>query len=121
MIYILDDDDSMRRSLESLMKSAGYVTATFASVEEFIAMERHHTPACVIADVRMPGGGGVNLPNILRARHWNLPVIIVTAHDTAAMREEARKAGVSSYFRKPVDDQALIDAIEWELSGEHGS
>ena len=115
-IYIVDDDDSVRRSLSRLMKSAGYVPATFATIGELLACEQLHKPACVIADVRMPGGSGLDVPGKLRARGDSLPVIIVTAHDTEEMRLEARLAGVSGYFRKPVDDQALIDAIEWALS-----
>jgi FixJ family two-component response regulator len=116
-IYIVEDDDSMRRALERLMLSAGYATATFASVSEFIATECFLEPACVIADARMPGGSGLDLLEKLRARGSGLPVIIVTAHATPEMRARARQAGVDGYFRKPVDDQALIDAIEWALSG----
>jgi FixJ family two-component response regulator len=120
-IYIVDDDESMRRSLARLMKSAGYATATFRSVGELIATERFAEPACVIADGRMLGGSGLELPRKLRARGSSLPVIILTAHDTEEMRAEARQAGVAGYFRKPVDDQALIDAIEWALTGRHES
>jgi FixJ family two-component response regulator len=120
-IYIVEDDDSMRRALERLMLSAGYATATFASVGEFIATECFLEPACVIADARMPGGSGLDLLEKLRARGSGLPVIIVTAHATPEIRAQARQAGVDGYFRKPVDDQALIDAIEWALSGRHQS
>jgi FixJ family two-component response regulator len=120
-IYIVDDDESMRRALARLMQSAGYATATFASVGELLATERFHEPACVIADGRMPGGSGLDLPKKLRDRGSWLPVIILTAHDTEQMRAQARQAGVAGYFRKPVDDQALIDAIEWALSGRHES
>jgi FixJ family two-component response regulator len=120
-IYIVDDDESMRRALARLMQSAGYATATFASLGELLATEHFHEPACVIADVRMPGGSGLDLPERLRDCGSWLPVIIVTAHDTEQMRAEARRAGVAGYFRKPVDDQALIDAIEWALSGRHES
>jgi FixJ family two-component response regulator len=120
-IYIVDDDESMRRSLARLMRSAGYATATFTSVGELIAAERLEESACVIADGRMLGGSGLDLPGKLRARGSCLPVIIVTAQDTDAIRAEARQAGVAGYFRKPVDDQALIDAIEWALSERHES
>ena len=120
-VYIVDDDESMRRSLARLMRSAGYAAATFTSVAELIATERFDEPACVIADGRMHGGSGLELPKELRSRGRRLPVIIVTAHDTEEMRAEARQAGVAGYFRKPVDDQALIDAIEWALSERHES
>lgn len=106
----------MRRSLAGLMRSAGYATATFCCVEHFIATEHIDDSACAIADVRMPGGSGLDLLRKLRERGSSVPVIIVSAHDSEEMRTEARRAGVSNYFRKPVDDQALFDAIEWALS-----
>ncbi len=67
----------------------------------------------------MSGGSGLDLPKKLHDQGSWLPVIIVTAHDTEEMRAKARQVGVVGYFRKPVDDQALIDAIEWALSGKH--
>ena len=118
-IYIVEDDESTRRSLARLMKSAGYETGTFASVGEFMATESFQEPSCVIADGRMPGGSGMELPQKLRQRGSSLPVIIVTANDSGDTCTEGRLAGVAGYFRKPVDDQALIDAIEWALSGRY--
>ena len=115
-ICIVDDDDSVRRSLSRLLRSAGYDVRAFSTIGELLASEQLHRASCVIADVRMPGGSGLELPDKLRARGVSIPVLIVTAHDTEEMRTEARRAGVSAYFRKPVDDQALIDAIEWAVS-----
>ena len=72
--------------------------------------------SCVIADVQMPGGNGLQLPQHLRQNGLSLPVILLTAQDTAEMRTLAKREGISAFFRKPVDDQALIDAIEWAVN-----
>jgi FixJ family two-component response regulator len=114
-VYIVDDDASVRRSLERLMRSCGYVPACFASADEFLAVPHLVRSACVIADVTMRGTSGMALPQALAARGLRLPVIFVTARDTEEMRAEARRTGASAYLRKPVDDQALVDSIEWAL------
>ena len=118
-IYVIDDDASVRRSLSRLLRSAGYAAEAFASLAEFVAVEEFKEPGCVITDMRMRGGSGLDVQKVLCERGSFLPVILVTAHDTEEMRAEARRAGVAGYFRKPVDDQALIDAVEWALSKSH--
>ena len=115
-VYIVDDDASVRRSLERLMKSFGYTPVAFATVDEFLALPTLAASSCVIADVTMRGGTGVALAQALQQRGDGLPVILVTAHDTDEVRAAAKRCGVSAYFRKPVDDQALVDSIEWALS-----
>jgi FixJ family two-component response regulator len=76
--------------------------------------------ACIISDVRMPGISGLELPELLARAGRHLPVIFVTAHDTEQTRAIAQRAGAAAYFSKPVDDQALLDAIAWALSGHEG-
>ena len=115
-VYIIDDDPSVRRALSRLMRTAGLSEIAFASVEEFVAANVEDTNACVVADVRMPGASGLDLPEMLAKRGSQLPVIFVTAQDTELVREHARNVGAAGYFRKPVDDQALIDSIHWALS-----
>lgn len=115
-VYIVEDDASVRRAMSRLMRSAGLSEAAFANVEEFVAADIEDTNACVVADVRMPGASGLDLPEILAGRGNQLPVIFVTAQDTEVTRERARNVGAAGYFRKPVDDQALIDSIHWALS-----
>lgn len=113
-VYIVDDDASVRRSLERLLRSAGYQPACFASVEELL----HGTvgaPACVIADVTLTGRSGLELGQALAERGHHVPLIMLTAHDTAEMRAAAKAGGAVAFFRKPVDDQALVDSIEWVL------
>lgn len=115
-IYIIDDDTSVGRSLARLMRSAGFVPEVFTSVDEFIAKATFAEHACIIADVQMKGGGGLDLQQRLKEIDTSIPVILLTAVDTDDLRAEAKLGGFSALFRKPVDDQALIDAIEWALN-----
>jgi FixJ family two-component response regulator len=117
-VYIVDDDASVCRSLERLMRSFGYRPACFHSVDEFLQVQVLASSSCVIADVTMPGRSGVELAETLRRRGNNVPVILVTAHDTEEVRVAAKHCGATAYFRKPVDDQALKDSIEWALSAK---
>jgi FixJ family two-component response regulator len=94
---------------------------TFASVEDFLRSEFTDENACVISDVRFPGKSGLELPVLLGRAGHHLPVIFVTAHDTPEIRDLAQRFGAAGYFRKPVDDQALLDAIVWALSSQHAA
>jgi FixJ family two-component response regulator len=118
-IYIVDDDASVGRSLARLMRSAGYAPEVFASVDEFLARPTFVEHGCVIADVQMRGGNGLQLQRRLKEHGSTMPVILLTAQDSTATRDEAKRSGFSAFFRKPVDDQALIDAIEWALNQTH--
>ena len=114
-VYIIDDDESVSRALNRLLRSAGFDTRTFATVKAFTDSEFESADGCVLADVRMPGGSGLDLPERLHRLGRELPVIFLTAQDTETTRAAARRAGAAGFFHKPVDDQALIDAIEWAL------
>jgi len=114
-LYIVDDEASIRTALARLARSAKMEARTFESVEEFVRSDFSDENACVIADVQFAGKSGLDLPVLLgRAGHM-LPVIFVTAHDTPETRDLAHRYGAAGYFRKPVDDQALLDAIAWAL------
>lgn len=115
-VFILDDEASIRMALERLCHSAGLAGRSFESVETFLAADVNDESACIVTDIRMPGTSGLVLPARLRESHRHLPVIFMTAFDTPETRAEARAAGAAGCFRKPVDDQALLDAIEWALS-----
>jgi FixJ family two-component response regulator len=119
-VYIVDDEPSVCTAYARLARSAQMQPRTFASVEEFLRADCTDENACVISDVRMPGITGLDLPGLLSKAGRRLPVIFTTAHDTDETREVAQRAGASAYFRKPVDDQALLDAIAWAL-GKHSS
>ena len=115
-IYIVDDDTSVGPSLARLLRAAGFMPAAFASIDELMATPELDANGCVIADVRMPRRNGLELKQLLAARGSSIPVILLTAEDTEALRAQAKHRGYAALFRKPVDDQALIDAIEWSLS-----
>ena len=115
-VYIVDDEPSVCTAYARLVHSARMQARTFASVEDFMRSDFTDENACVISDVQFPGKSGLELPVLLgRAGHL-LPVIFVTAHDTTETRDMAQRYGAAAYFRKPVDDQALLDAITWAVS-----
>ena len=120
MIYIVDDDQSVRTNLARLMRSAGFSTRTFASAEEFLASADIIEPGCLLLDVTLPGLSGLQLQAELNKRGVNLPVIAVSARDDSETSGMARRLGARCFFRKPVDDQALIDAIQWATGPETG-
>lgn len=113
MIYIVDDDDSVRTNLARLMRSAGFAAQAFASAEEFLAANGTLEPGCLLLDITLPGQSGLQLQAELNRRYANMPVIAVSARDDADTCEQARQLGAHYFFRKPVDAQALIDAIQW--------
>lgn len=115
-IYIIDDDASVRRALGRVMTSAGLDHLAFDSAEDFLAGSVARGPGCIVADMTMPGLSGLELKQALNAAHSDLPLIFLTAHDTAESREAAHEAGAGGYFRKPVDTQALLDAVQWVLN-----
>jgi len=115
IVYVIDDDASVRTALERLMRSARLEVKLFESVRQFLNNADLKRPACVVADVRMPGESSLDLPASLARKGCQLPVIYVTAHDTEETRKLAHEVGAAGYFRKPVDDQALLDAIQWAL------
>jgi FixJ family two-component response regulator len=88
---------------------------SFESASRFLESPFSEQNACLIADVKMRGHSGLELQQMLTARGSSLPVILITAFDTDGTRAQAKKEGVAGYFRKPVDDQALLDAIHWAL------
>jgi FixJ family two-component response regulator len=120
-VYIVDDESSIRTAYARLARSAKMEPQTFGSVEEFMRTEVCDDNACVVSDVRMPGASGLELPALLSRAGRHLPVIFTTAHDTAETRDFAQRLGAAAYFRKPVDDQALLDAITWAISAQSSS
>jgi len=118
-VYIVDDEPSICTAYARLVRSAKMQPRTFASVEDFLRSDFTDENACVISDIQMPGTNGLDLPSLLARAGHRVPVIFVTAHDTPETRCRAQSAGAAGYFRKPVDDQALLDAIAWAISGKH--
>lgn len=121
MVYIVEDDSSVRKGLSRLMRSADLPSQDFATAEDFLAKVDAHEPSCVLLDLTMPELSGLQLQVELNKRHLDLPVIVVSARDDSDTREMARRLGARFFFRKPVDDQALIDAIQWILAPQQKS
>ena len=116
MIYLIDDDESVRKALQRLLRSAGFDVKAFSSAEEFLQSGNlGEQRACIILDIRMPGMTGFDLQEKLVSKGIRIPVITVSAFDDAQTRERARKLGATAFFRKPVDGEALIDAIHWAM------
>jgi FixJ family two-component response regulator len=117
MIYVIDDDLSVRRALARLMASADLRAKTFASGEEFLASEDPGRADCLVMDIHLGGMTGLQLQERLAAMGSNTPIIFITAFDDDATRIRAQQAGAQAYFGKPFDDQALLDAIEISIRG----
>lgn len=116
IVYIVDDDDSVRGAIKRLIRSADLAAQTFASGSDFLKSKFRDQNACLVVDVRMPGMSGLELHRKLVERGFKLPVIFITGFDDAETRNQAGKRGAFGYFRKPVDDQALLDTIQLALS-----
>lgn len=114
--YIIDDDDSVRVALERLLIAAGLRVRAFPSARAFLSSGASAEGACIVVDVMMHGMSGLELCRKLQADGVHTGFIFVTAHDTPETRQQAREAGATAYFRKPVDARALVDAIEWTRS-----
>lgn len=117
MIYVIDDDESVRKAFKRLLRSVNLEAETFSSAEEFLKSLKPNKNSCIIIDIRMPGLTGFDLQRKLMAQGSRIPVIVISASDDAQVREQARDLGAVAFFRKPIDDQALLDAITWAISG----
>jgi FixJ family two-component response regulator len=111
-IAVIDDDESVRDALESLLKSAGFKAEAFASATEFL--NSGHLPglACMILDVRMPGMSGIELQDRLIASRDGVPIIFISAHADEEARARALASGAIAFLVKPFSDEALLEAIE---------
>lgn len=115
VVFVIDDDESMREALHSLIRSVGLRVETFASAQEFLRSARPDVPACLILDVRMPGLSGLDLQRELTAARIHLPIIFITGHGDIPMSVRAMKAGAVEFLTKPFRDQDLLDAIQQAL------
>jgi FixJ family two-component response regulator len=116
VVYIVDDDPSVRRALERLAQSAGFEARGFATGSDFLAAERADRPACVVLDLRLPDMHGLEVQRRLARTDPGLPVVVVTGYGDDLTRREALAAGATAFLGKPFDDQALLDAIRRALA-----
>jgi FixJ family two-component response regulator len=111
VITIVDDDPSVRRALRRLVRSGGYTVHTFASAREFLDWLPRGRTACLVLDIHLDGMSGFDLQERLAADGVGVPVIFITAHDDAPTRERIERSGAAGHLWKPLDEQALLDAI----------
>jgi FixJ family two-component response regulator len=116
MVFVIDDDASMRKSLERLLDAAHYKTELFKSASEFLKRSVHPGPSCVIVDVRMPGLNGMDLQTALIARGREEQLVFITGHGDVPMCAEAMKAGAIDFLTKPFKPRELLESVERALT-----
>lgn len=116
IVYVIDDDESARSSLEFLLDVAGVRVRSFASGDQFLKSSPPLKRACIITDVRMPGMGGVDLTRRVKDTDPSVPVIVITGHADVPMAIDAMRAGASDFIEKPFEENVIISAIRRALS-----
>ncbi len=111
IIYVIDDDDAVRQSLEFLLKTSGVEARGFNSAKAFMEALPQITSGCIVTDVRMPGMTGIDLLRHLHETRRDLPVIVITGHGDIALAVEAMKIGAVDFLEKPFDDEVLLAAV----------
>jgi FixJ family two-component response regulator len=112
LVFVVDDDASVRKSLARLVKAAGYGAETFASVRDFLIRRPFDGPCCLVLDVRMPGLTGLDLQEALRAAGQRLSIIFITGYRDVPVSVKAMKGGAVDFLTKPVDEGTLLGAIQ---------
>ncbi len=112
IIAIVDDDEPLREALGSVMKAAGFATNTFGTAEEFFESASRQDTACLILDVRLPGMSGIELQKRLTEAGSQVPIIFVTAHGDASLRDLVMRSGAAGFLNKPVRSDALLREIQ---------
>lgn len=111
IVFVVDDDISVRESLELLISFAGWHPETFASAEEFLARPRVLTPTCLVLDISLPDLNGLELQKLIAADRTDMPIIFITGHRDVPITVQAMKGGAIEFLTKPIDDDALLNAI----------
>jgi FixJ family two-component response regulator len=111
IVHIVDDDDSLRCALDSLLRSVGLQTRTYGSAQEFLDAKREDQPGCMVVDVRLPGLSGLDFHEQLANFGIHLPAVLITGHGDIPMSVRAMKAGAIDFLAKPFRDQDMLDAV----------
>ena len=111
IVFVVDDDVSVRESLEALLRAAGWKPETFASAQSFLVRSKPDVPSCLVLDVSLPGLSGLDLQNRIAADRSDMPIIFITGHGDVPMTVRAMKAGAAEFLTKPFDDEVLLGAI----------
>jgi FixJ family two-component response regulator len=112
VVFVIDDDPSMRDSLQDLLQSVGMEARVFRSTQEFLRAERPDAPGCLVLDVRLPGQSGLDFQRTLATSGIELPIVFISGHGDIPMTVRAMKAGAVEFLAKPFRDQDLLDAIQ---------
>ena len=110
-VFVIDDDDSMRRALTSLFRSVGLRAEVFGSAPEFLQSKLPEAPGCLVLDIRLPGPSGLDFQNELAKVNIHIPIIFITGHGDIPMTVRAMKAGAVDFLTKPFRDQDMLDAV----------
>lgn len=119
IVFVVDDDISVRESLEALVRCAGWQPETFASALEFLSRPRALVPSCLVLDVTLPGLNGLDLQKRIAADRIAMPIIFITGHGDVPMSVQAMKAGAVEFLMKPFSDDALLSAIRHAIERSH--
>lgn len=112
VVFVVDDDVSVRESLEALIRFAGWQTETFESAQEFLSRPRLLAPSCLVLDVNLPDLNGLDLQQRISGERTDMPIIFITGHGDVPMTVKAMKAGAAEFLTKPFSDEVLLKAIE---------
>jgi len=121
VVFVVDDDSSVREAIKSLIKSVGLRVETFETAQQFLWSKRPEVPGCVVLDVRLPGLSGLDLQRELAANDIKLPIIFITGYGDIPMSVTAMKAGALEFLTKPFRDQDLLDAIQKALARDRAA
>jgi FixJ family two-component response regulator len=121
LVFIVDDDSSVRRSLARLVRAAGFDVETFGSAREFLARPRYDGVSCLVLDVRMPDVTGLDLQETLAAAGQRVSIVFITGFPDVRARGAAMEAGAIDFLSKPVNDRDLLDAIERVVTRSRGA
>jgi len=116
VIAVVDDDDSLRRSVGNFLRSVGFRVETFASAEDFLGSARRESAGCLVLDVRMTGMSGLDLLRHLAAGNARVPAVVLTAHGDEDIRQRCLGAGAVAFLDKPFHAEALLDAVQTALA-----
>jgi FixJ family two-component response regulator len=116
LVFLIDDDASVRKGVSRLLRSAGYKSEVFGSASDFLAREQHAGPACVLVDVRMPGLNGMDLQNVLIQRRREEQLVFITGHGSISMCAQAMKAGAVDFLPKPFRAAELLECVTRALA-----
>src|SRR4029077_14237796 len=115
LVFLIDDDASVRKGVSRLLRSAGYKNEAFGSASDFLTREQHSGPACVIVDVQMPGLNGMDLQSVLVERRREEQLVFITGHGDISMCAQAMKAGAVDFLPKPFRDTELLECVQRAL------